>query len=35
MNLDAGPVARVKMPYKVVGQVHGFWVPGHDLPKHA
>ena len=24
-NTDAGPRARVKMPYRVVGQVHGFW----------
>lgn len=32
-HLDAGPVARVKMPYKVVGQVHGFWVPESQLPQ--
>jgi hypothetical protein len=30
-HLDAGPIARVKMPYRVVGQVHGFWVPGEQL----
>jgi carotenoid cleavage dioxygenase len=34
-DLAAGPVARVKMPYRVVGQVHGFWVPGDQLPKEA
>jgi len=34
-DLAAGPVAVVHMPYKVVGQVHGFWVQGHELPQHA
>jgi len=34
-DLAAGPVATVHLPYKVVGQVHGFWVQGHELPKHA
>ena len=34
-DLAAGPVARIKMPYRVVGQVHGFWVPGDQLPKEA
>jgi carotenoid cleavage dioxygenase-like enzyme len=28
-----GPVARVKMPFKVVGQVHGFWADASDLPE--
>jgi len=28
----AGPVARVKMPFKCVGQVHGFWADASDLP---
>lgn len=32
-QLEAGPVARIKMPYRVVGQVHGFWVPGEQLPQ--
>ncbi|MBO9582235.1 MAG: carotenoid oxygenase family protein [Sphingobium sp.] len=27
-----GPVARVKMPFKCVGQVHGFWADAADLP---
>jgi carotenoid cleavage dioxygenase len=30
--VDAGPVARVKMPFKVVGQVHGFWADTSQLP---
>lgn len=30
-DLDAGPVAKVKMPYRVVSQVHGFWTPGWQL----
>lgn len=29
----AEPVAVVKMPYRVVDQVHGYWVPGDQLPK--
>jgi carotenoid cleavage dioxygenase len=28
----AGPVARVKMPFKVVGQVHGFWADASEIP---
>jgi carotenoid cleavage dioxygenase len=32
-HLEDGPVATVKMPYRVVGQIHGFWVAGDDLPK--
>jgi carotenoid cleavage dioxygenase len=31
-DLEAGPIAVVKMPYKAVGQIHGFWVQGHQLP---
>jgi carotenoid cleavage dioxygenase len=31
-DIAAGPVARVKMPFKVVGQVHGFWADARDLP---
>jgi carotenoid cleavage dioxygenase len=30
--VDAGPVARVKMPFKVDGQVHGFWADASHLP---
>jgi carotenoid cleavage dioxygenase-like enzyme len=30
-DLAAGPVATIKMPSRIVGQVHGFWVPGDQL----
>ncbi|HEX5421117.1 MAG TPA: carotenoid oxygenase family protein [Gammaproteobacteria bacterium] len=30
-DLDAGPIAKVKMPYRVVSQVHGMWTPGYQL----
>ena len=35
-DIDAGPRARVRMPFKCVGQVHGFWadasaIPGADI----
>jgi carotenoid cleavage dioxygenase-like enzyme len=29
---QAGPVARVKMPFQVVGQVHGFWADASHIP---
>jgi carotenoid cleavage dioxygenase len=32
-HIAEGPVARVKMPFKVVGQVHGFWADASDLPE--
>ncbi len=31
-DIAAGPIARVKMPFKCVGQVHGFWADASDLP---
>jgi carotenoid cleavage dioxygenase-like enzyme len=31
-HLDDGPVAVVKLPMRAVGQVHGYWVPEHQLP---
>jgi carotenoid cleavage dioxygenase len=34
-DIAAGPIATVHMPYRVVGQIHGLWVPGDQLPKHA
>ena len=34
-DVDAGPRALVKMPYRIIGQIHGFWTPGHELPKEA
>jgi carotenoid cleavage dioxygenase-like enzyme len=32
-HIAEGPVARVKMPFKCVGQVHGFWADASDLPE--
>ena len=34
-DVAAGPVARVKMPFKVVGQVHGFWADASEIPGAA
>ena len=31
-HMDEGPVATVKLPYRAAPQVHGFWVPGDQLP---
>lgn len=31
-DVDAGPIARVKMPFKCVGQVHGFWADATVIP---
>jgi carotenoid cleavage dioxygenase len=31
-HLEDGPIATVKMPYRIAGQIHGFWVPGDQLP---
>ncbi len=31
-HIAEGPIARVKMPFKCVGQVHGFWADASDLP---
>ncbi len=31
-DVAAGPVARVKMPFRCVGQVHGFWADAGALP---
>jgi len=30
-DLEAGPVATIKMPYRIVGQVHGFWASADQL----
>lgn len=32
-DLAAGPVARVKLPFKAPGQIHGNWAPRWDLDK--
>ena len=31
-ELDAGPRARIRMPYPCVGQVHGFWADAGAIP---
>ena len=34
-RVDEGPVATVKLPTRIAGQVHGWWVPGSYFPKQA
>jgi carotenoid cleavage dioxygenase len=31
-HMSEGAVATVKLPYRAAPQVHGFWVPGDQLP---
>ncbi len=31
-DLAAGPIARVRLPFKAPGQIHGNWVPRSQLP---
>ena len=31
-RLAEGPIARVKLPFRLHMQVHGCWVPAHELP---
>jgi len=31
-DVEAGPVATVRLPFRIFGQVHGWWVAGEDLP---
>jgi carotenoid cleavage dioxygenase-like enzyme len=31
-DITAGPIARVRLPFRIYGQVHGCWVAGNDLP---
>jgi carotenoid cleavage dioxygenase-like enzyme len=31
-HVDAGPIAVVKMPTRIVGQIHGWWAPSDHLP---
>jgi carotenoid cleavage dioxygenase len=31
-RMGEGPVATVRLPYRAAPQVHGFWVPGDQLP---
>jgi carotenoid cleavage dioxygenase-like enzyme len=34
-DVAAGPVARVKMPFRCVGQVHGYWADASEIPGAA
>jgi carotenoid cleavage dioxygenase len=34
-HVDQGPIATVKLPTRIVGQIHGWWVPGEQIPKPA
>ena len=34
-DLSAPPVATIRMPNRIVGQIHGFWVREDQLPKQA
>ena len=31
-HMEDGAVATIKLPYRAAPQVHGFWVPGDQLP---
>ena len=31
-DIESGPIATVQLPFKIFGQVHGWWVAGEDLP---
>ena len=30
-DIEAGPIATVKMPFRIAGQIHGIWVSGDEL----
>jgi carotenoid cleavage dioxygenase len=32
-HMDDKPIATVRLPFRTYSQVHGWWVPGEDLPK--
>jgi carotenoid cleavage dioxygenase len=34
-RVEQGPVATVKLPTRIAGQIHGWWVPGDQIPKTA
>ena len=34
-HIEDGPVATVKLPTRIAGQIHGWWVPGSAIPKKA
>jgi carotenoid cleavage dioxygenase-like enzyme len=31
-HIDAGPIATVKLPTRIVGQIHGWWAPAEHMP---
>jgi carotenoid cleavage dioxygenase len=31
-HVDEGPIATVRLPTRVVGQIHGWWIPSERLP---
>jgi carotenoid cleavage dioxygenase len=31
-NMEDGPVATIKLPFRAMSQVHGWWVPDWQLP---
>lgn len=31
-DVQAGPIATVRLPFRIFGQIHGWWVASHDLP---
>ncbi|MDR2215940.1 MAG: carotenoid oxygenase family protein [Nevskiaceae bacterium] len=31
-HIDQGPIATVKLPTRIAGQIHGWWVPGSAIP---
>jgi carotenoid cleavage dioxygenase len=31
-GLEDGPIARVKLPYRVFGQIHGWWTDASTIP---
>ena len=32
-HMEEGPVATVQLPFRLFSQVHGWWVPGDQLPE--
>jgi carotenoid cleavage dioxygenase len=32
-DLEAGPVATVRLPFRIFGQIHGWWVSADALPQ--
>jgi carotenoid cleavage dioxygenase-like enzyme len=34
-RIEEGPIATVKLPTRIIGQIHGWWVPADQIPKKA